>query len=83
MQVKIIDIILMYKMFSNEAEDVTSIIDFVTFKIMWLKVIVNNKAIASLFPIFVLSIYNPFHVQNIPTYYLQICRNYTILEIIY
>ena len=55
-QVKIIDITPMYKRFSSEADAVTSIIDFVTFKIMWLNVIVNNNAIASLFPIFVLSI---------------------------
>ena len=34
MQVKIIDIILMYKMFSNDDEAVRSIIDFVTFKII-------------------------------------------------
>ena len=43
-------------MFSNEAEEVKFIIDFVTFKIIRLNVIVTNNAIASLFPILVLFI---------------------------
>ena len=87
MHVKIIVIIPTYKMFSKEADDVVSIIDFVIFIIIWLNTIVTNNAIASLFPIFVFSICIPFLVvaicrihttTNIPTYYLQICRNYTL-----
>ena len=67
-------------MFNKDADEVKLIMDFVTFKIIWLKVIVTNRAIASLFPIFTLFIVKSFLIkQNIPTYYLPICRKYTFI----
>ena len=56
MQVNIIAIIPTYKILSKEAEAAVLMIVLVTFIMMLLNVIVLNKAIASLFPIFVLSI---------------------------
>jgi len=44
-------------MFNNDEDEVKFIIGFVIFKIIWLKVIVTNNAIASLLPIFTLSIF--------------------------
>ena len=65
MQVNIIAIIPTYKILSKDADAVVEMIVFVIFIMMLLNVIVTNKAIASLFPIFVLSICNPFNMRSL------------------